>query len=183
MASRRRTDHQKKGRIVAQGDVTITVVGNLGGPAELRFTPSGAAVANFSVASTPRKLNRQTGDWEDGEPLWLRCNVWRDMAEHVAETLSEKGMRVIVQGRLRQRQYEKDGQTRTVYELEVDEVGPALRYATAKVAKVSGGGERTVGSGQRRGPSDNFQDPWAGSSGGGRSAPKSSSAFDDEPPF
>jgi len=166
------------------GETTITIVGNLGSPAELRITPSGTPVANFSVASTPRTLDRQSNEWKDGDPLWLRCNVWREMAEHVAETLTEKGMRVIVQGRLRQRSYEKDGQTKTVYELEVDEVGPALRYAVATVTKApSSGGERSGGNGQRRGPSDNFQDPWASTTGGGRSAGKSSSSFDSEPPF
>lgn len=164
------------------GETTITVIGNLTDDPELRFTPSGDGVANFTVASTPRRMNRQTNEWEDGDALFLRCSVWRDHAEHVAESL-RRGMRVIVVGNLRQRSYEKDGQKRTSYELDVQEVGPALRYATATVTKASGSGERTGGNGQRRGPSDSFQDPWASSSGGGRSSGGSSSAFDTEPPF
>lgn len=114
----------------------MTVVGNLTADPELRFTPSGAAVANFTVAATPRTFDRQTGEWKDGEPLFLRCNVWRQPAENVAESLT-RGMRVVVQGRLRQRSFEtKDGDKRTTIELEVDEVGPSLRYATARVNKV-----------------------------------------------
>ncbi|MEV4672186.1 single-stranded DNA-binding protein [Actinomadura sp. NPDC049382] len=116
------------------GDTTITLVGNLVEDPNLRFTPSGQPVANFRVASTPRFFDRQSGDWKDGEALFLTCNVWRQMAEHCAETLT-KGMRVIVQGRLKQRSYEKDGQKRTVFEIEVDEIGPSLRSATAKVTK------------------------------------------------
>lgn len=126
------------------GETTITVVGNLTDDPVLRFTPSGAAVANFRIASTPRTLDRQSGEWKDGEPLFLACNIWRDAAEHVAESL-QRGARVIVQGRLRQRSYEtKEGEKRTVIELEVDEIGPSLRYATAKVQKMSrsGGGGR-----------------------------------------
>ena len=124
------------------GETTITVVGNLTDDPELRFTPSGAAVAKFRIASTPRTLDRQSGEWKDGEPLFLACNIWRDAAEHVAESL-QRGARVIVQGRLRQRSYEtREGEKRTVYELEVDEIGPSLRYATAKVQRMnrSGGG-------------------------------------------
>jgi single-strand DNA-binding protein len=183
------------------GETTITVVGNLTDDPELRFTPSGAAVAKFRIASTPRTLDRQSGEWKDGEPLFLACNIWRDAAEHVAESL-QRGARVIVQGRLRQRSYEtREGEKRTVYELEVDEIGPSLRYATAKVQKMSrsGGGSgggfgsgSGGGGGNRQQPAgggggaggSSFDDPWAtaapASSGGGRS---SSSSFDDEPPF
>src|SRR5215510_4665058 len=146
---------------MAAGDVTITVIGNLTDDPELRFTPSGAAVAKFRVASTPRFLDRQTNEWKDGEPLFLQCNAWRQMAENVAESL-QRGARVIVTGRLRQRTYEtREGEKRTVYELEVDEIGPSLRYATAKVQKMarsSGGG---FGSGGGSGSSGSFEDPWA----------------------
>ena len=125
------------------GETVITVVGNLTADPELRFTPSGAAVANFTVASTPRTFDRQSGEWKDGEALFLRCNVWRQPAENVAESLT-RGMRVMVSGRLRQRSFEtREGEKRTVVELEVDEVGPSLRYATAKVNKVA----RSGGSG------------------------------------
>ena len=187
------------------GETTITVVGNLTDDPELRFTPSGAAVAKFRIASTPRTLDRQSGEWKDGEPLFLACNVWRDAAEHVAESL-QRGARVIVQGRLRQRSYEtREGEKRTVYELEVDEIGPSLRYATAKVQKMSrsggggGGGFGASGGGAgggNRQPSgggggNNFDDPWATAapatsarpSGGGASGASSNSSFDDEPPF
>lgn len=120
---------------MAQGDTPITLVGNCVADPELRFTPSGAAVANFRVASTPRRFNSQTNQWEDGEALFLTCNVWRKAAENVAETL-QKGMRVIVTGRLRQRSYQTNaGENRTVFEVEVDEVGPALRYASAQVTR------------------------------------------------
>jgi single-strand DNA-binding protein len=184
------------------GETVITVVGNLTDDPELRFTPSGAAVAKFRIASTPRTLDRQSGEWKDGEPLFLACNIWRDAAEHVAESL-QRGARVIVQGRLRQRSYEtREGEKRTVYELEVDEIGPSLRYATAKVQRMgrSGGGAgggggfgaSNGGGGGNRQPSGggggNFDDPWAtaapaaGSRSGGGTAP-SSSSFDDEPPF
>src|SRR5512132_3477846 len=122
------------------GDTVITIVGNLVDDPELRFTPSGAAVAKFRVASTPRYMDRQTNEWKDGDSLFLTCNVWRQAAEHVAESL-QRGMRVIVQGRLRQRSYEtKEGEKRTVYEIEVDEVGPSLRNASAKVTKTQRGG-------------------------------------------
>lgn len=118
---------------MAQGDTPITVVGNLVADPELRFIPSGAAVANFRIASTPRSFNRETNQWEDGEALFLTCNCWRQMAENVAETLT-KGMRVIVNGKLRQRSYQtKEGENRIVFEVEVDEVGPSLKYATASV--------------------------------------------------
>ncbi len=119
------------------GDTVITVVGNLTADPELRFTPSGAAVANFTVASTPRMFDRQSGEWKDGEALFLRCNIWRQAAENAAESLT-RGMRVVVQGRLRQRSFEtREGEKRTVVEMEVDEVGPSLRYATVKVNKVA----------------------------------------------
>jgi single-strand DNA-binding protein len=180
------------------GETTITVVGNLTDDPELRFTPSGAAVAKFRIASTPRTLDRQTNEWKDGEPLFLACNIWRDAAEHVAESL-QRGARVIVQGRLRQRSYEtREGEKRTVYELEVDEIGPSLRYATAKVQRMSrsggsggggfgassGGGNRQT-SGGNSGGGGNFDDPWATTAApasGGRSGGGNSS-FDDEPPF
>ena len=132
------------------GDTIITVVGNLTADPELRFTPSGAAVANFTVASTPRMFDRQTNEWKDGEALFLRCNIWREAAENVAESLT-RGSRVIVSGRLKQRSFEtREGEKRTVVELEVDEIGPSLRYATAKVNKASrsgGGGGGFGGSG------------------------------------
>jgi len=140
------------------GETVITVVGNLVDDPELRFTPSGAAVANFRIASTPRTFDRQANEWKDGDALFLSCAVWRQAAENVAESL-QKGMRVVVQGRLKQRSYEdREGQRRTVVELEVDEVGPSLKYATAKVARVqrSGGGGGYGGSGGQGG-----DDPWA----------------------
>ncbi|WP_284522561.1 single-stranded DNA-binding protein [Corynebacterium aquatimens] len=127
---------------MAQGDTPITVVGNLVADPELRFIPSGAAVANFRIASTPRSFNRETNQWEDGEALFLTCNCWRQMAENVAETLT-KGMRVIVNGRLKQRSYQtREGESRTVFEIEVEEVGPSLKYATATVNRTprEGGG-------------------------------------------
>jgi len=181
------------------GETTITVVGNLTDDPELRFTPSGAAVAKFRIASTPRTLDRQSGEWKDGEPLFLACNIWRDAAEHVAESL-QRGARVIVQGRLRQRSYEtREGEKRTVYELEVDEIGPSLRYATAKVQKMarSGGGGGGFGSsgggGGGRAPggtggNSNFDDPWATAAPAPGGAPARSgggagASFDDEPPF
>ncbi len=173
------------------GDTVITVVGNLTADPELRFTPSGAAVANFTVASTPRTFDRQSGEWKDGEALFLRCNIWRQAAENVAETLT-RGARVIVQGRLKQRSFEtREGEKRTVIELEVDEVGPSLRYATASVTKASRGGGGGGGYGGASnggggggysggGQSGGGDDPWAsapvaGSSGAG--------GYDDEPPF
>ena len=154
------------------GDIQITIVGNLTADPELRFTPSGAAVASFTVASTPRSFDRQAGEWRDGETLFMRCTVWRQAAENVAESLT-RGARVIVQGRLKQRSFEtKEGEKRTVVELEVDEIGPSLRYATAKVNKVSRG---SGGSGFGGAPAD---DPWG-------SAPPAGGAggFSDEPPF
>lgn len=139
-------------------DTVITVIGNLTADPELRFTNSGAAVASFTVASTPRTFDRQANEWKDGEALFLRCSVWRDAAENVAESL-EKGARVIVQGRLQQRSYtDRDGNNRTSVELQVDEVGPSLRYATAKPTKVQrggGGGGRGFGGGQQGGGYNN----------------------------
>jgi single-strand DNA-binding protein len=166
------------------GDTVITVIGNLTSDPELRFTPSGAAVANFTVASTPRTLDKASGEWKDGEALFLRCNIWRQAAENVAESLT-RGARVVVQGRLKQRSFEtKEGEKRTVVELEVEEIGPSLRYATAKVNKVSrgGGGGGGFGGGSGSGGGGNSapsDDPWgsapAASGGGG--------GFAEEPPF
>jgi single-strand DNA-binding protein len=175
---------------MAAGDVTITVIGNLTDDPELRFTPSGAAVAKFRVASTPRFLDRTTNEWKDGEPLFLACNIWRQAAENVAESL-QRGARVIVTGRLRQRSYEtREGEKRTVMELEVDEIGPSLRYATAKVQKMqrsSGGGGYGSGSGGggNAGGGGGFDDPWASATPapGGSPSGGSSSNFDEEPPF
>ncbi len=173
------------------GDTTITVVGNLTADPELRFTPSGAAVANFTVASTPRIYDRQSGEWKDGEALFLRCNIWREAAENVAESLT-RGSRVIVTGRLKQRSFEtREGEKRTVMEVEVDEIGPSLRYATAKVNKASrgggggggfggggGGGSRPAGGGGGGGQAAAAEDPW-----GSAPASGSFSGADDEPPF
>lgn len=175
------------------GETTITVIGNLTGDPELRFTPSGAAVANFTVASTPRTFDRQSNEWKDGDTLFLRCSIWREAAESVAESLT-KGTRVIVTGRLVQRSYEtREGEKRTVYELQVDEVGPSLRYATAKVTRTQrsggggfnggggggggfggGGGGSYGGGGGGGGQQD---DPWATPAGG------SGGGYSDEPPF
>ncbi|MDO3650497.1 single-stranded DNA-binding protein [Nocardia mangyaensis] len=185
------------------GDTVITVIGNLTADPELRFTPAGAAVANFTVASTPRVFDRNSNEWKDGEALFLRCNIWREAAENVAESLT-RGARVIVSGRLKQRSYEtREGEKRTVVELEVDEVGPSLRYATAKVSKAGrgggggggfGGGSGNAGAGASAGGysannggggssggNAGNDDPWgsapaAGSFGGG-------GRTDDEPPF
>ena len=146
------------------GETVITVVGNLTADPELRFLPSGAAVANFTVASTPRTFDKQSGEWKDGDALFLSCSVWRQAAENVAETL-RKGMRVIVQGRLRQRSYEtQQGERRTVVELEVDEVGPSLRYATAAVTRTTGGGGQ--GGGGQGGGFGGGQGASQGSQGG-----------------
>jgi len=189
------------------GDTTLTIIGNLTNDPELRFTPSGAAVANFTVASTPRMFDRQSNEWKDGETLFMRCSVWRDAAENVAESL-QRGSRVIVTGRLKSRSYEtKEGEKRTVVELEVDELGPSLRYATAKVNKTSrgggggggfgggggggggyggggGGGGGGYGGGGQSGPAD---DPWAtGPSGGGSGGGGGGGGFggsQEEPPF
>ncbi|MFJ6797500.1 single-stranded DNA-binding protein [Streptomyces sp. NPDC091268] len=160
------------------GETVITVVGNLVDDPELRFTPSGAAVAKFRVASTPRTFDRQTNEWKDGESLFLTCSVWRQAAENVAESL-QRGMRVIVQGRLRQRSYEdREGVKRTVYELDVEEVGPSLKNATAKVTKTTGrGGQGGYGGGgqQQGGGGGN----WGGAPSGG--APQGGGAPSDDP--
>ncbi|KAF0651789.1 MULTISPECIES: single-stranded DNA-binding protein [Streptomyces] len=190
------------------GETVITVVGNLVDDPELRFTPSGAAVAKFRVASTPRTFDRQTNEWKDGESLFLTCSVWRQAAENVAESL-QRGMRVVVQGRLKQRSYEdREGVKRTVFELDVEEVGPSLKNATAKVTKTTGrGGQGGYGGGQQGGqggqggwggapggqqggggaPAD---DPWAGGApaggqqgGQGGWGGSSGGGYSDEPPF
>lgn len=194
------------------GETVITVVGNLVDDPELRFTPSGAAVAKFRVASTPRTFDRQTNEWKDGESLFLTCSVWRQAAENVAESL-QRGMRVVVQGRLKQRSYEdREGVKRTVFELDVEEVGPSLKNATAKVTKTTGrggqggyggggGGQQggggggwggNSGGGQQQGGGAAADDPWAtgGSSGGGQQGGggggwggNSGGGYSDEPPF
>lgn len=153
-------------------ETPLTIIGNLTDAPELRFTPSGQAVANFTVASTPRSFDKATSEWKDGETLFMRCSVWRDAAENVAESLT-RGTQVIVSGRLKSRSYEtKEGEKRTVVELEVDEVGPSLRYASAKVTKTQRGGQQPVGQ----------PDPWSTGGGGGvgRNAPPPTY---DEPPF
>lgn len=186
------------------GETVITLVGNLTADPELRFTPSGAAVANFTVASTPRTFDRQTNEWRDGEAMFINCAVWRQAAENVAESL-QKGMRVVVQGRLKSRSYEtREGERRTVFEIDVDEIGPSLRYATAKVTRTSGGGgQRGGGGGGYGGPGGGQQqggyqgggnagggDPWAtGNSGGGNAGGQMAgndpwaTNTNDEPPF
>jgi single-strand DNA-binding protein len=163
---------------MAAGDTQITLIGNLVDDPQLRYTPTGQAVANFRVASTPRFLDKNTNEWKDGDALFLSCNVWRQAAENVAESL-QRGMRVIVSGRLRQRSYEtKEGEKRTVYEIEVDEVGPSLRNASAKVVRSSRatGGQ---GSGAQGGYGSSggraSDDPW--------STEPADSGFTDEPPF
>jgi single-strand DNA-binding protein len=178
---------------MAAGDTQITIAGNLVDDPELRFTPAGQPVARFRVASTPRFRDNSTGEWKDGDSLFLTCNVWRQAAENVAESL-QRGMRVIVSGRLRQRSYEtKEGEKRTVYEVEVDDVGPSLRNASAKVAKVSRsgggfgggqggqGGQSYSGGNSSGGPGGSSggraeADPWATAEPGG-------GGFSDEPPF
>jgi single-strand DNA-binding protein len=174
------------------GETVITVVGNLTGDPELRFTPSGAAVANFTVASTPRTLDRATNEWKDGEALFLRCSIWRQAAENVAESLT-RGARVVVTGRLKQRSFEtKEGEKRTVMELDVDEIGPSLRYATAKVNKTSRGGGGGGFGGNSGGGYDGGSGGGSGSNAGGNSGgpaddpwstPAPAGGFSDEPPF
>jgi len=183
------------------GETTITLVGNLTADPELRFTPSGAAVANFTVASTPRTFDRQTNEWKDGDAMFLSCAVWRQAAENVAESL-QKGMRVIVQGRLKSRSYEtREGERRTVFEIDVDEIGPALKYATAKVSRNSSGGQgggNSHGGGGRPssgggGGGSYGDDPWAtggNNAGASQGAGNRSGGSDpwatpqsDEPPF
>lgn len=151
------------------GDTIITVIGNLTADPELRFTPSGAAVANFTVASTPRAFDKQSNEWKDQEALFLRCSVWREAAENVAESLT-KGTRVIVQGRLKARSYEtKEGERRTSIELEVDEIGPSLKYATAKVTRKQGGNSQNA-------PQGGFQ-----GQGGGNTRPNNSGPSQGQP--
>ncbi len=180
------------------GETTITLVGNLTADPELRFTPSGAAVANFTVASTPRTFDRNTNEWRDGDAMFLNCAVWRQAAENVAESL-QKGMRVIVQGRLKSRSYEtREGERRTVFEIDVDEIGPALKYATAKVnrnasgsgggggGRPSGGGSQ--GGGQGGGGGGYGDDPWATGGGAAGNRPQQSNdpwatPQSEEPPF
>jgi single-strand DNA-binding protein len=153
------------------GETVITVVGNLVDDPELRFTPSGAAVAKFRVASTPRMFDRQTNEWKDGESLFLTCSVWRQAAENVAESL-QRGMRVVVQGRLKQRSYEdREGVKRTVFELDVEEVGPSLRNATAKVTKTTGRSGQGGYGGGGGGGGQQGGGGWGGGSGGGGGAP------------
>ena len=173
---------------MAAGDTQITIAGNLVDDPELRFTPAGQPVARFRVASTPRFRDNNSGEWKDGDSLFLTCNVWRQAAENVAESLT-RGMRVIVSGRLRQRSYEtKEGEKRTVYEIEVDDVGPSLRNASAKVNRASrgsgeggfsggnrSGGGYSGGQGSPAGGSSRNEDPWASDTGGG--------GYSDEPPF
>jgi single-strand DNA-binding protein len=169
---------------MAAGDTTITIIGNLVSDPELRYTPTGQAVATFRVASTPRRFDNATNEWKDGDSLFLSCNVWRQAAENVAESL-QRGMRVIVSGRLRQRSYEtREGEKRTVYEIEVDEVGPSLRNASAKVTRSTrsggnggfggqSGGQGGYGGGASARAAD---DPWAAD-------PAGDNGFSDEPPF
>ncbi len=185
------------------GETTITLVGNLTADPELRFTPSGAAVANFTVASTPRTFDRNTNEWRDGEAMFLNCAVWRQAAENVAESL-QKGMRVIVQGRLKSRSYEtREGEKRTVFEVDVDEIGPALKYATARVNRNSGGGQggarqndRGQGGGGygggnsgggNSGGSSGGDDPWASGSAGSGARQQGNDPWgapqSEEPPF
>jgi single-strand DNA-binding protein len=173
---------------MAAGDTTITIIGNLVNDPELRYTPTGQAVATFRVASTPRFMDRQTNEWKDGDSLFLSCNVWRQAAENVAESL-QRGMRVIVSGRLRQRSYEtKEGEKRTVYEVEVDEVGPSLRNASAKVNRSARSGSGS-GSGFGGGQSSQGSQGGYGGGAGGRAnddpwaAEPGDSGFSDEPPF
>jgi single-strand DNA-binding protein len=178
---------------MAAGDTQITIAGNLVDDPELRFTPAGQPVARFRVASTPRFRDNSTGEWKDGDSLFLTCNVWRQAAENVAESLT-RGMRVLVSGRLRQRSYEtKEGEKRTVYEVEVDDVGPSLRNASAKVNRIarSGSGDGGYGGGQRGSGGSGGRPPGGqGSSGGGHGgadadpwASDSSGGYSDEPPF
>jgi single-strand DNA-binding protein len=165
---------------MAAGDTNITIIGNLVNDPELRFTPSGAAVAKFTVASTPRYLDKATNEWKDGDSLFLQCQIWRQAAENVAESLT-RGMRVLVSGRLKQRSYEtKEGEKRTVFEVEVDEVGPSLRNATAKVTKTTRQGGSTGGFSSPSSSDTTSDDPWSAAPVGGGWATTGS---DDQPPF
>jgi len=159
------------------GETTITLIGNLTADPELRFTPSGAAVANFTVASTPRTFDRQTQEWKDGEAMFINCAAWRNLAENVAESLT-KGSRVIVTGRLRSRSYEgREGERRTVFEIEVDEIGPSLRYATAKLTRTT---SSSGGSWQPSGPP--APNDWSAAAPAPENDPWAN-AQSDEPPF
>jgi single-strand DNA-binding protein len=166
------------------GETVITVVGNLTADPELRFTPSGAAVASFTIASTPRQFDRNTNEWKDGEALFLRCSIWRQAAENCAESLT-RGMRVIASGRLKQRSFEtREGEKRTVIELDVDEIGPSLRYASAKVNKTQRGS--SGGFGSSGGSAGGTDDPWGSApapAGGSSSGGSADGGFSDEPPF
>ena len=167
------------------GETVITVVGNLTADPELRFTPNGAAVANFTVASTPRTFDRQTNEWKDGEALFLRASVWREFAEHVAGSLT-KGMRVIATGRLKQRSYQdREGNNRTAIELEVDEIGPSLRYATAQVTRAasSGGSGGGFGGGQQARPQVQQEEPWATPGSAAPDAWSAPGSYGDDTPF
>ncbi|MFG2540616.1 single-stranded DNA-binding protein [Streptomyces sp. NPDC048511] len=178
------------------GETVITICGNLVDDPQLSYTPSGAAVAKFRVASTPRVFDKQSNEWKDGEGLFLTCSVWRQPAEHVAESLT-RGMRVIVQGQLKQRSYEKDGQKHTVYELDVHEVGPSLKSATAKVTKVKGGqgqGQQAYQQARQQQGAASVEDPWAQSTPGaqpagggwgqqGQGGGQGGYSGDSEPPF
>ncbi|WP_331731861.1 single-stranded DNA-binding protein (plasmid) [Streptomyces sp. NBC_01005] len=170
------------------GETVITIVGNLVDEVELRFTPAGAAVAKFRVASTPRVFDRQTNEWKDGESLFLPCSVWRQQAEHAAESL-QKGMRVIVQGRLKQRSYEdREGVKRTVFELDVEEVAASLKNATAVVTRATGKGAPEVQQARRQQGAASAEDPWAqGTPGTGRPPAGGGGGWgsgeDSEPPF
>ena len=164
------------------GETIITVVGNLTADPELRYTQSGLPVANFTIASTPRTFDRQANEWKDGEALFLRASVWRDFAEHVAGSLT-KGMRVVATGRLRQRSYQdREGQNRTAIELEVDEIGPSLRYATAQVTRAasSGGGG---GGGQQARPQVQQEEPWATPGSAAPDAWSAPGSYGDDTPF
>ena len=158
-------------------DTTITIIGNTTAPAELRYTPSGAAVVNWTVASTPRTFDKNSNEWKDGTTLFMRCSAWREMAENIAETLTDKGMRVVVTGRLTQREYEKDGQKRTVIELEADEVAPSLRYANAKVNRT----QRNNQGGNQGAQQQN--QPWGGQQGQPAANNWGNGPANNEPPF
>ena len=172
---------------MAAGDISVTVVGNLTNEPELRFTPSGAAVASFTIASSSRVLDKTTNEWKDGDTVFMRCSVWRQYAENVAESL-QKGMRVIATGRLKQRSYEtKEGEKRTAIELEVDEIGPSLRYATAQVTRAAGGaaGGASSGGGGGRPQAAVADEPWGASApaSGGDDVWNTPGSFNDETPF
>jgi single-strand DNA-binding protein len=180
------------------GETVITIIGNLTNDPELRFTPSGFAVASFTVASTPRMFDKQANDWKEGDTLFLRCSAWRDMAENIAESLT-RGSRVIVHGRLKQRSFEtKEGEKRTVVELDVDDVGPSLRWASAKVNKTSRGSlSGGVGGGSQNQGGQGGEDPWAtptaaqpsggqsyaGQGGSGSGGSWGGGSYSDDPPF